>query len=104
MVLRKSGFVSGTVFVDSSDVNTCSRLQPSLLPSIELVEAIEEEALQVLDGLVDEEGYLYLNTTIGLGLVHTLDVPVAAELIEQGQDNARLRCKPLRWFLHLEGL
>ena len=39
---------------------------------------------QVLDALVDEEGYLYLNTTLGLGLVHTLDVPVAAELIEQG--------------------
>ena len=40
---------------------------------------------QVLDALVDEEGYLYLDTTIGLGLVHTLDVPVAAELIEQGR-------------------
>ncbi len=40
---------------------------------------------QVLDGLVDEEGYLYLNTTLGLGLVHTLDVLVAAELIEQGR-------------------
>lgn len=40
---------------------------------------------QVLYALVDEEGYLYLNTTLGLGLVHTLDVPVAAELIEQGR-------------------
>jgi len=39
---------------------------------------------QVLDCLVDEAGYLYLSTPLGLGLVHTLDVGVAAELIEAG--------------------
>lgn len=44
---------------------------------------------QVLESLVDERGYLYLHTTLGFGLVHTLDVAVAADLIERG-----------RWTLH----
>ena len=39
---------------------------------------------QVQACLMDEEGWLYLSTAQGLGLVHTLDVAVAAELIEQG--------------------
>lgn len=32
--------------------------------------------------LVDENGKVYLHTTLGLGLVHTLDVPRAAQSIE----------------------
>ncbi len=40
---------------------------------------------QVQACLMDENGWLYLHTAQGLGLVHTLDVPVAAELIEQGR-------------------
>ena len=32
--------------------------------------------------LVDENGKVYLHTTLGLGLVHTLDVPRAAQAIE----------------------
>jgi hypothetical protein len=32
--------------------------------------------------LVDEKGKVYLHTTLGLGLVHTLDVPRAAQAIE----------------------
>lgn len=35
--------------------------------------------------LLDELGRVYLDSPIGLGLVHTLDVPIAAELVEQGQ-------------------
>lgn len=35
--------------------------------------------------LLDEEGKLYLVTPIGLGLVHTQDVGVASEAIEQGR-------------------
>ena len=49
------------------------------------VQAHTGQTAQVLDGLVDEEGHLYLNTPIGLGLVHTLDVGLAADLIEQGR-------------------
>ena len=41
--------------------------------------------VEVLDCLMDEEGHLYLHTSMGLGLVHTLDVGVAADLIEQGR-------------------
>jgi hypothetical protein len=35
--------------------------------------------------LVDEQGYLYLFCQRGLGLVHTQDVALAAEAIEQGR-------------------
>jgi hypothetical protein len=39
---------------------------------------------EVLACLVDEDGRVYLHTAQGLGLVHTLDVGVVAECIEQG--------------------
>lgn len=34
--------------------------------------------------LMDEQGWLYLETPLGFGLVHTQDVPIAALAIEQG--------------------
>lgn len=40
---------------------------------------------EVLECLMDEAGHLYLHTPRGLGLVHTQDVGLAAELIEQGR-------------------
>jgi hypothetical protein len=39
---------------------------------------------QVRESYLDETGRLYLDTDLGFGLVHTLDVAQAAELIEQG--------------------
>lgn len=39
--------------------------------------------------LVDDQGRVYLSTDIGLGLVHTLDVGVAAEALDAGQWIAR---------------
>jgi hypothetical protein len=39
---------------------------------------------QVLGTFVDEAGRLYLDTELGFGLVHTLDVQQAAEAVEQG--------------------
>ena len=47
------------------------------------------QASEVRDCLVDEEGHLYLETPLGLGLVHTLDVALAADLIEQGRWTVR---------------
>jgi hypothetical protein len=38
----------------------------------------------VLACLLDQAGHVYLNTPIGLGLVHTLDVAWVAEAIDQG--------------------
>ena len=35
--------------------------------------------------LVDENGYVYLACSAGLGLVHTLDVPQVADALEQGR-------------------
>jgi len=43
------------------------------------------ERSEVHDCLMDEDGRLYLDTARGFGLVHTMDVTVAADLIEQGQ-------------------
>lgn len=40
---------------------------------------------QVNKTLVDENGKVYLHTPLGLGLVHTLDVPRAAQALEMGQ-------------------
>lgn len=40
---------------------------------------------EVCECLLDEAGHLYLHTARGMGLVHTLDVAVAADLIEQGR-------------------
>lgn len=42
-------------------------------------------AAQVKACLVDETGRLYLDTDIGLGLVHTLDIAQASEAVEQGR-------------------
>jgi hypothetical protein len=36
------------------------------------------------EAFVDETGRLFLNTDLGLGLVHTLDVALAAEAVERG--------------------
>jgi hypothetical protein len=36
-------------------------------------------------GVIDEQGRVYLDTDIGFGLVHTLDVEQAADAIEQGR-------------------
>ena len=41
-------------------------------------------AAPVRECLVDEEGRVYLATDMGLGLVHTLDVALAAQAVEAG--------------------
>jgi hypothetical protein len=43
-----------------------------------------QQAMQVRACLVDETGRVYLDTTAGFGLVHTLDVGLVAEAIESG--------------------
>lgn len=40
---------------------------------------------QVQDSLLDESGRLYLVTDLGLGLVHTADMALAAEAVEAGR-------------------
>jgi hypothetical protein len=41
-------------------------------------------AAQVRHCLVDETGHLYLETDLGLGLVHSLDMALAADAVEAG--------------------
>ena len=43
------------------------------------------QAAQAQEMLVDEAGRVYLQTDIGPGLVHTLDVGLAADAVEQGR-------------------
>lgn len=42
------------------------------------------QATQVIACLVDETGRVYLHTSLGLGLVHTLDVGLVADAVELG--------------------
>ena len=39
---------------------------------------------RVQRSFVDEQGYLYLETNLGFGLVHTMDMNAAANAVEQG--------------------
>lgn len=49
------------------------------------VRAHSGQPAQVLDSLVDEEGRLYLVTDLGLGLVHSADMALAADAVEAGR-------------------
>ena len=42
-------------------------------------------AAQMQGAWLDESGRLFLSTDLGFGLVHTMDINVAAELVEAGQ-------------------
>jgi hypothetical protein len=67
------------VYVELEATPLIWRVQPNL----SLRDHIGRPA-RVQGGLVDEQGYLYLLTDTGFGLVHTQDVALAAEPIEQG--------------------
>ena len=57
--------------------------------------------------LVDENGLVYLDTTLGLGLVHTLDVARAAQAIEMGRwtlEEPKARDLPARYAYELSPL
>jgi hypothetical protein len=43
------------------------------------------QAVEGADALVDAQGRLYLATALGVGLVHTMDVALAAEAVESGR-------------------
>jgi hypothetical protein len=43
------------------------------------------QATQYVRSLMDENGWLYLETTLGFGLVHTQDVALAAQAIDEGR-------------------
>ncbi len=49
-----------------------------------LIQAHTGQAAQYRSAWLDEHGRLYLDTDLGLGLVHTLDTGVAADALEAG--------------------
>ena len=67
------------VYVELEATPLVWRIQPDL----SVQDHIGRNAL-VQDALVDELGHLYLATNRGFGLVHTQDVGLAADAIEQG--------------------
>ncbi len=54
-----------------------------IMPSLEL-QSHTGQGAQATACLLDDQGRVYLATSIGLGLVHTLDTAIAAEAIERG--------------------
>lgn len=61
----------------------CTPLVWRVQPDFSVLDHIGRPA-GVLGCLVDEQGYLYLAGSLGLGLVHTQDVALAADAILQG--------------------
>lgn len=68
------------VFVELEATPWIWRIQPDLS-----LQAHTGQVAEVREALVDEQGRLYLATDIGVGLVHTMDVPLAAEAVESGR-------------------
>lgn len=67
------------VYIELESTPHIWRLDQDFLPSSQT-----GVKTQVLACLLDQAGHVYLNTPIGLGLVHTLDVAWVAEAIDQG--------------------
>jgi hypothetical protein len=67
------------VFIELESTPHIWRLDQDFLPSSQT-----GVKTHVLACLLDQAGHVYLNTPIGLGLVHTLDVAWVAEAIDQG--------------------
>lgn len=64
------------------------------------VHAHDGQSVTVQRGLLDERGWLYLETALGVGLVHTQDVGEAARAIEAGLwlvDDVRCADLPARY-------
>lgn len=67
------------VYVELEAAPYVWRLSPLFEPT-----AHTGQTTQALSCLVDERGHVYLDTPLGLGLVHTSDVALVADAIEKG--------------------
>ena len=67
------------VFVELASTPLVWRLDEHFVPT-----SHTGERTQVLACLVDEMGHVYLHTKMGFGLVHSSDVGLVAEAVEQG--------------------
>ena len=55
--------------------------------SREALTAHSGQPVEYRQAMVDENGWLYVETTLGIGLVHTQDVSAAAQAVEEGRWN-----------------
>ena len=67
------------VFVELESTPYVWRLDADFTPR-----AHTGQTTQVLACHVDEQGHVYLQTSLGFGLVHSLDVGLVADAVEQG--------------------
>jgi hypothetical protein len=51
----------------------------------EALTAHSGQPVEYRQAMVDENGWLYVETTLGIGLVHTQDVSAAAQAVEEGR-------------------
>jgi hypothetical protein len=77
------------VYVELESTPLIWRLDETLQPT-----AHTGQACEVLACLVDESGWVYLQTTLGFGLVHSMDVAHVANAIERGIWNVQ-NCKSI---------
>jgi hypothetical protein len=49
------------------------------------VQSHTRQPAEVVQAVTDERGWLYLHTNVGFGVVHTLDVGLAAQVLEDGR-------------------
>jgi hypothetical protein len=49
------------------------------------VQSHTRQPAEVVQAVTDEHGWLYLQTSMGFGVVHTLDVGLAAQVLEDGR-------------------
>lgn len=67
------------VFVELETTPYVWRIDADFVPTAHTGQATQAQAC-----LVDEQGRVYLQTLIGFGLVHSLDVGLVAEAVERG--------------------
>ena len=72
------------VYVELEAAPWVWRLQADPTSSIVVTSHTGVAARPAGDAFVDESGRLFLACDLGLGIVHTLDVDVASELVERG--------------------
>lgn len=72
------------VYVELEAAPWIWRLEPAADPAQPRVSSHTGRAVVVRSAWTDEQGRLFLQTNLGFGIVHTLDMTIAADAVEAG--------------------